>query len=336
MKKLFLIFLLISIAVATLKAQLVPNLGGQRAGISALQFLKIGVGGRGAALGESMVAIANDVSALYWNPAGLTLMDENAVMISHTEWLVDLKHDFLGAMYKLSSSDAVGVSLISLRTDDMPVTTETQPFGTGEYFRYADMALGVSYARRMTDKFSLGATVRYVRESLHMLKIQTVLIDLGTHYSIGFGGLRFGVVVSNFGSDVSPTGEVTLFDGSTIESFQSFSPPTVFKIGFAMEVFRNEQHTVTGTVQLNHPNDNAEQVRLGAEYEWNKWVFLRAGLKRTIGESILGKDTKSADDYSFGLGLRVPLSFSTANFDYSYTNFNQLGAAHRISLSLSY
>lgn len=317
-------------------SQLLPNLGGQRAGISSLQFLKIGVGGRGAALGESMVAIANDASALYWNPAGLVLSNQNDVMVAHAEWLVDLKHDFAGALYHLTATDVVGLSVISLATDDMEVTTETRPFGTGTYFRYRDLALGVSYARRLTEQFSFGATVRYVNEKLDVLKMETILFDLGTYYWMGLGTARLGVVVSNFGADVSPQGQLTTLGGATIESFQSFSPPTVFKMGIAMEPYQDDVQRVTAAIQLNHPNDNAEHLRMGVEYAWNNRVFLRGGVKRTIGSPLFGADPKSADDYSYGLGVAVPMGFTTASFDYALTNFNQLGSVHRISFSFTY
>jgi hypothetical protein len=313
-----------------------PNLGGQRVGISGFQFLKIGVGGQGAGMGESVVAVSKDVSALFWNPAGAVIDDRNGVAFSHAEWLVELKHDFLAARYHLSTSDIIGVSFVSLRTDDMPVTTELQPAGNGTYFHYSDLAVGVAYARKMTSQFSFGATVKYVEENAAVVKIQTVLFDLGTYYMTGLGSTRIGVVVSNFGSDITPNGEVTSVAGETISSFQSFSPPTVFKVGFAFEPYRTDRHRFTTSIQLNHPNDNSEDVRLGIEYAWNNWLMLRAGLKRTVGESWLAKNQKSADDYSFGIGLVAPLSFTTLSFDYAYTNFNELGAVHRISCAMTY
>jgi hypothetical protein len=313
-----------------------PNLGGQRVGISGLQFLKLGVGGRGSGLGESMVAVANDVSALFWNPAGAVLDEHTSVMFAHAEWLVDLKHDFLGAMYHLSSSDVVGLSCISLRTDDMPVTTEMQPAGNGTYFHYSDLAIGLTYSRKMTSQFSFGATVRYVEEDAAIVTIRTVVLDLGTYYFTGLGSARIGVVVSNFGSDVAPKGELKSVDGSTISSFQSFSPPTVFKVGFAFEPYQTDRHRLTASVQLNHPNDNSEDVRFGVEYAWNKWLMLRTGLKRTIGESWFAKSQKSADDYSFGIGVAAPTPVATIAFDYAYTNFNDLGAVHRISCALNF
>ena len=315
---------------------LLPNLGGQRAGISSLQFLKIGIGGRGAGMQEAMVAVANDVSALYWNPAGAVLDEHNSVIFAHTEWLVDMKHDFLGAVYHLSPADIIGLSCISLRTDDIPITTETQPMGTGSYFQYSDLAIGATYARKMTTQFSFGVTARYVEEHLDIVKIKTLLFDFGTHYATGLGSLRIGVAVTNFGSDVTPKGDITYIDGTTNSSFQSFSPPTVFKLGVAFEPYQTEQNRITTSIQLDHPNDNAEDLRFGFEYGWSDWLNLRAGLKRTIGEAWFAESQKSADDYSLGLGLVFPLPFTTASFDYSYTHFNELGAVHRISCALTY
>lgn len=317
-------------------AQLVPNLGGQRSGISAFQFLKIGVDARGTGMGESFVAVANDVSALYWNPAGLTNTVTDQAIFSHTEWLVDLKHEFAGASYHLTPNDIVGASFTSLHTDPMKITTETQPEGTGNYFSFSDIAVGATYARKMTDQFSFGVTARYVRETIDMLKTEAVLIDLGTYYTMGLGSARFAVVVSNFGSNVAPKGNVVSGNGTTVSTFQSYSPPTMFKLGVAFEPYETEQHRVTTSIQLNHPNDNAENVRLGVEYAYESMFFLRTGVKRTIGESMLYRSTSSAEDYTFGAGVRIPIAVMTVNADYSYANFNDLGAVHRFSVAISY
>jgi hypothetical protein len=328
-----------------LLSQLVPNLGGQRVGISTYQFLKIGADARGAAMGESYIAVVNDVSALFWNPAGLINAQGNAVgdtplqgqlIASHTEWLVDLRHEFFGASYYLSSNDAVGFAFTSLHTDDMEITTETQPTGTGNYFSYGDIALAATYSRKMTDQFSFGATLRYVRETIDVLHMDGILIDLGTFYYMGIGSARFAVVVTNFGANVEPSGSVKRSDGSVVDRFQSFSPPTMFKLGFAFEPYQDELNRVTTSLQLNHPNDNAENVRLGAEYEYDKTFFLRAGVKRTIGESFLGKSTSTAEDFAAGGGVRIPLAITTVSLDYAFANFNELGNVHRITVGVTY
>lgn len=305
-------------------AQLFPVLGDQRAGISTAQFLKIGVGGRAAALGESFIAISDDASALYWNPAGLAQFNKNQLIISHNIWVVDIKHDFIGVVYHLDSDNSVGASLTAVTMDDMPVTTEFAPFGTGEYFGYSDIAVSLSYARKMTEQFSFGGTVKYVEETLDKLKMRGVMIDLGTYYRTGLGSTRFAVTVSNFGSELAPDGEVILIGNRSNSEWQSFAPPTIFRVGFAFEPYENEDHRVTASIQLNHPNDNSENIVTGAEYAWQNMFFLRAGYKFNVDEQ----------NYSFGLGLKVPISIAEFTLDYAFTNFQLLGSAHRFSIML--
>ena len=328
------LFLLCSLTIA--KAQFVPNLGGQRVGISSFQFLKIGVGARGVALGETFVAIANDVSALYWNPAGLTQFTGNQFMVAHTEYVIDIKHEFFGAAYHFSATDAIGFSVTSLHMDEMEITTEVQPFGTGLYFKFGDIALGATYSRKMTDQFSFGLTVKYVEETLDVLKMRGVMVDLGTYYWTGLGSSRFAVVVSNFGPDVSPSGTATEFSGQQVNSFQSFSPPTQFKIGLALEPFEIENQRITTSFELQHPNDNAENFHFGVEYNWHNWFSMRTGVRRTIGEPLFGRDNTNSSDVTFGAGIAAPLSFTNINFDYAFANFNLLGSVHRISLELTF
>jgi len=316
-------------------AQLIPNLGGQRAGISAYQFLKIGAGGRGTAMGESFTAVVNDASALYWNPAAITNFATNQIIVSHTQWFVDIQHEFFGGVYHLTSADAIGVSFTSLHLDDMEQTTETQPFGTGRYFTFGDIAISGTYARKMTEQFSFGVSLKYIEETLDMLTMRSMLVDIGTYYFTGIGTSRFAVVVTNFGNNATPAGTVELLDGKKIHSFQSFSPPTLFKMGFAFEPHQTEFTRLTASAQINHPNDNAENLRVGFEYAWNNTLFLRGGLKRTFGQELLGEDQTSAEDYSLGVGFFIPLSFTDVNVDYSFTHYWRLGGAHRISLSIA-
>lgn len=329
-------FLLVGFSPHSVQAQLVPNLGGQRAGISAMQFLKLGSGARGVAMGESFVAVANDASSLFWNPAGMVQFDDNQVIASHTEYVVDIRHDFFGIVYHLTGQDAVGASFTALHMDDMEITTETQPFGTGRYFSFGDVAFSVSYAKKMTDQFSFGATVRYAEETLDVLKMRSVMVDLGTWYWTGLGSTRFAVVISNFGADVSPSGSVTPLNGKTTTAFQSFSLPTLFKLGVAFDPLEEDGHKVTTSIQLNHPNDNSEHVRLGMEYGWENTFFLRGGVKRTIGQPIFSSDGTSEEDFALGAGVRTSLSGYSIMADYAFASFNRLGSVHRFSLGFSF
>ena len=287
-------------------------------------------------MGEAFIAVANDVSAIYWNPAGLTSSSNDQAIFSHAAWLVDVQHEFAAASFHLDANNVVGISFISLHTDPMQITTEYQPTGTGNYFTFGDIAAGATFARKMTDQFSFGATVKYVRETVAELHTDAILVDLGTFYYMGLGSSRFSVVVSNFGNNVKPQGSAVNGKGVTVTSFQDFSPPTMFRLGYAFEPLKEDQHRVTASVQLNHPNDNAENVRVGAEYEFNDLFFLRVGVKRTIGESFLGKAASTAEDLSFGAGVKLSLGLTTANVDYAFTNFNDLGTVNRISLAVTY
>ena len=323
MKK-FLIILFLSALTSNAFSQLLPNLGGQRTGTSSLQFLKIGNGARGTGMGESYVAVSDDISALAWNPAGLTQFSENGFMASHTQWFVDTRLEYLGGVYHFKGVNAVGLSVTSLNTDDQPVRTEYNPGGNGNTFKFSDIAIGLSFSRKMTDQFSFGATVKYVEETLGLLKMRGVLGDIGTFYRTGLGTSRFSVVISNFGGQLTPTGTVIRTAGDTLNSYQRFPPPTLFRIGFAIEPWMNANNRLTTSVQLNSPNDNAEFVNFGAEYAYKEFLFFRGGYKINV----------DAESYSLGVGIKVPISFAKANFDYSLSNYKDLGLAQRISLNI--
>ena len=305
-------------------AQLFPNLGGQRTGTTSLQFLKIGVGARATGMSESFVAVSDDITSLQWNPAGLVAFKENGITASYTQWFVDSRLSNFGGVYHFGGSNAIGFNIVSLSTEDMKVTTEYQPNGTGEYFRFSDLSIGLSYARQMTEQFSFGATVKYVLEDLGSLKMHGVLGDLATFYRTGLGTSRFAIMISNFGGQVTPTGTATLADGSTINSFQRFPPPTNFQLGFAMEPWMNKENRLTTSIQLNSPTDNAENLCIGVEYAYKDFLFFRGGYKINVDD----------ENFSGGVGVKVPISFAYTNFDYSISNYDQLGLAQRISLNV--
>ena len=307
-------------------AQLVPILGGQRAGTAAAQFLKIGVGGRATAMGDAFIAVADDATALFWNPAGIVQFENNQLTLSHTDWLVDIKHEFIGYVHKLNSANSIGIQFTSLHMKDMPVTTEFQQRGTGEYFTFSDMLLGITFSSRLTDKFSFGATLKYFDETLDVLSMSGILVDLGTYYRIGIGSARFAVAVTNFGRQLTPSGSIKRDDGSLITDFQSFNPPTLFRIAYAQEVYENKNSKLTTSIQLSHPNDNSENLNIGLEYWWNEQIALRGGYKLNVDE----------ENLSFGAGVKTSVSGYDVAIDYSYSNFSILGNVNRFSFNIGF
>lgn len=323
-KKILILIFVILVFTGSIYGQLFPNLGGQRTGTASLTFLKIGNGARATGMGETFVAVSDDISSLQWNPAGLVSFKENGITANYTHWFVDTKLAYFGGVYHFGGNNAVGLSVTSLQTEDMKVTTEFQPTGTGDYFRFSDIAIGLSFARQMTEQFSFGATVKYVEETLGELKMRGVLGDLATFYRTGLGTSRFAIMISNFGGQLNPTGEVNLIGGRTANSFQKFPPPTSFQLGFAIEPWMNRTNRLTTAIQLNSPSDNAENVNIGVEYAYREFLFFRGGYKFNV----------DAENFSAGIGLKFPISFANTSLDYSLTNYKELGLAQRFSLNI--
>ena len=324
--KQILISISLLLSVEQSAAQLLPVLGGQRTGTAAAQFLKIGVGGRATAMGDAFIAVADDATALYWNPAGIAQFEGNQLTLSHIEWLVDIEHEFIGYVHKINSANSIGFQFTSLHMKDMPVTTEFQQRGTGEYFTFSDMLMGITYASKLTDKFSFGATLKYFDETLDVLSMSGILVDIGTYYRIGIGSARFAVAVTNFGGQLTPSGSIKRDDGTLITELQSFNPPTLFRIGYAQEVFENENSRLTSSIQLSHPNDNSESLNFGLEYSWNNQIALRGGYKLNVDE----------ENLSLGAGVNTLISGYNVTIDYSYSNFSILGDVNRFSFNIGF
>lgn len=325
-----LLFILIA---QPLQAQILPSFGGDRAGTSGFQFLKIPVDARSSALGQSVVANAFDASALFWNPALAAQTEGINVGVHHSEYFADVTLDYAGAMYTLAGSQiTLGASIQTLGTEKMNVTTELEPFGTGESFRFFSMAAGLTLSQRLTDLFSYGVTAKWIRESTAGLETNTAVLDLGIFYRVGTTGIQMAVAVRNFGLDGSPSGDLdrVVLDGDGIETesdFESITPPTTFLLGFSYNLFAtNPMNDLLVAAQLNNPNDNVENWNVGLEYTWNHLLVLRTGYRFGVN----GYTIPSA-----GIGIRVPVFGPELRFDYGYSQLDRLGDIHRVGINLS-
>ncbi|MEM1270600.1 MAG: PorV/PorQ family protein, partial [Bacteroidota bacterium] len=159
------IVLLIAVLAAPITfAQDSPDEGTiTKVGTTAAQFLKLGMSARAISMGSAFVAEASDLSAVYWNPAGLASLQGGAVQVSHTEYLAGIDYEVAAFGTSLGRNGALGASVIFLDSGDMEVRTVDAPDGTGEQFGVQNVALQLSYARALTDRFSLGVTGKYIR-----------------------------------------------------------------------------------------------------------------------------------------------------------------------------
>jgi hypothetical protein len=296
-----------------------------------MQFLKIAPDARSAGLSGNFVALVNDVSAVYWNPAGLALLDSQRfhVQMGQTLYWADIGISYLAAVRRFSGGSALGLSVVGLNSGEMPVTTEFQPFGTGETFTANSSLVGLTYARSLTDMFSFGISAKWARENLAGVVTQNVLSDFGFAYQIGLRNATLAVCVSNFGVNVRPDGSLSrlrLSGRDTLTDFEEISVPALFRVGLAFDALNKENHRIRGVVQLNHPTDNRESLGFGGEYAYRNLLFARMGYEVGVDEALLP---------SFGAGFLLPRRFGSLRFDYGFNNKTRLGSVHRFTLGLA-
>ncbi len=324
--------ILIMCAAIQAQAQILPSFGNSRTGGTGMQFLKISPDARAMSMAGAAVATSNDISAMYWNPAGITGVDTGKVnlMLSHSRYFGDINSNYAGAVLKASTHSFVGIQVFSMNYGDMKETTEFEPNGTGRTFGINNYYVGLTFAKVLTNNFSFGLNGKYANESFAGVSIHNVLFDLGLKYDVGIKHTRFGVNFSNFGLNVNPTGTVQVlkFDGEqSISNFSNISVPALFRLGIAFDPIHTNEHALTLAAQLNHPTDNNETYALAAEYNFMQIGYVRTGYE-------LGSDEK----YIFptmGLGIKILRRFGGFMIDYGFAAKNRLGYNHRITLGIN-
>ncbi len=310
-------------------------------GTTAAPFLEIGVGARAIGMGGAFVATANDASTLYWNPAGLINLKRPEIIFVHTRWLADINYDFAGVVIPVGKFGTLGASLTSLSMDEMMVRTELQPEGTGEYFEVGDLALAVSYAFRLTDRFSIGFNAKYIYQKIWKETANGFAVDVGTLFVTGLKGLRIGASLTNFGTDMKMSGDNLLVYhdidpykmGNNDRIFAELRTdkwplPLLFQFGLAMELFQNRLHRLTVATDAMHPIDNAESMNLGFEYGFREQFFLRGGYR-----NLFLKDGEEGFTLGAGFLIRFLGNFQI-KLDYAYADFGRLQNTQRFSVNL--
>ncbi len=299
-----------------------------KVGTSGAQFLKLGLGARGTAMGGAFIATADDPSAAYWNPACLVRVPGTQVQFTGMQWFADILYGGGIVSREFQGIGTFAAQFAMLHSGDMDVTTVAQPQGTGETFACTDIAVSVSFARMLTDRFSAGMTVKYVREQWDDVSAGGIAVDIGTLYDTGFKTLRIGMTIQHFGGELTPNGEYfTYYSGNdSTETYESYSMPMVFKLGMAMDVINRGPHDLTIEVDGIHPNDNVEQLAIGAEYWYNNMFALRGGYRINTDEEGL----------TAGAGFNIPLGEQTISLDYAYADWNRLDMVHRASLGFAF
>ncbi len=279
------------------------------------QFLKIGVGARATAMGSAFVSVANDASAIYWNPAGVARIQKNVISLNHTAWIADISLTQAAYVFHIGFFPGTfAVNARSLYMDSQPIRTVFRPDGEGKNFDNGDIAFGVTYARSLTDKFSVGLSGNYVQSTLATYSSSAYVFDFGTLYDTGYRSLKIGMSIQNLGSDMK-------FIEDTVKM------PTVFRVGMSMNLYEDSNNRILSAAEFSHPPDNNERANWGIEYGFKEFFFARAGYLFRY----------DLERYSAGVGFKIPSSInSEATVDYSYTGMTNLGGVHRVSIDFRF
>ncbi|HEX9614927.1 MAG TPA: PorV/PorQ family protein [Bacteroidota bacterium] len=316
-----------------------------KVGTTSAAFLEIPVGSRALALGGAFVATANDVTSLYWNPAGAARLSRFGAVFARTNWIADMKFDYAAAVAPLGDFGTLGLSFTSLSMDAMSVRTVDRPEGTGELFDAGSMAIGVHYARNLSDRFSIGFTAKYVSEQIWNMSSSAFAMDAGVLFTTHFlTGIRVGAIISNFGTDMELSGRDTRtfyrIDPQKFGSndrvphnieLDSWPLPLNFQLGLSGEVFNTEDHLLTVALDALHPSDNHESVNIGVEYGFQKFLFARGGY-----HSLFLDDSEGGLSFGAGLSTGMFASGALVSFDYAYSDLGRLKSLHSFSIELSF
>ncbi len=314
-----------------------------KSGITAAQFLKIGIGSRAIGMGGAFTASANDMSAIYWNPAGIAANNGNQVYFSHTDWIADVSNDFAAIASYIPGVGTIGAFIIvSKSIEGGVVRTISQPEGTGELFDAGGISIGLTYARNLTDNFSIGFNAKYIQENIWHMKSEGFAFDIGVLYKIDvLNELRIAASVSNFGTKMELNGRDILEIKSVGEGNQGnlintkielnqYDLPLLFRVGVAADLLKSRTFRFTTAIDAIHPNDHTEYLNIGGEFAWNEILFARFGYK-----SLLERDTEQGLTLGVGINYRL-VDVVNVIIDYAYQDFGRLKNVHYLSLGFKF
>ncbi len=283
----------------------------------------------GAHVSASSDSAFADGYAVANNPALAAEFRTLNVTASNLVYAGGVYHTFLSVAVPVKNRTTWTFSANSLNTPAQTLRTELQPEGNGQSFTANSFAAGAGYSRALSDMFSFGINLKLIREQLAEYSATAAGVDLGFLYKTDFRNLRFAAALQNFGinSTLSGSGRpVYITQDGTSAQVESFSSATLFKMGVSIDAYTNGPHLITATVQLNHPNDNAENIRLGAEYAFKKALFLRAGWRVNVD----GQNIPSG-----GIGLRTHAGRHDLRIDYAAQPTTYLGLFHSVGISFN-
>lgn len=311
----------------------------QKLAQTGLKFLSVSMDPRSAALGDAVTSVTSKSTAMLYNPSVMGEMNGTAdFSFGSTRWIADINYIYGTGAVSLFDGDfgVLGVSLVAVDYGEF-IGTIVAPNDNGYLevgtFKPTSMAVGVGYANQLSEKFSVGGNIKYVRQSIGTAvtgydaggnrviednSVNAIAFDFGILYHTGFKSLNFGMSVRNFSTELKYKDE-------------KFQLPLTFKIGLSMNALDllnidQNMHSFLISVDASHPRDYSEQISVGAEYLFMNTLAIRVGF------------TSPTDEQKFtaGVGLKQSITGITLGVDYSYTPFGIFDNVHRFSVNIAF
>lgn len=291
-------------------------------GTSGLLFLRLGVGERAAGMGEAYTALANDATALYWNPAGLAAAERSQVHLMHNEWIASVRQDFAGLAHPTRlGTFAVGITGLSM--DDLELREElpsSEPLG---HFSAFDIAVHGGYGRTLVPGVQVGLGLKWIYSRLYEENAKGFLVDCGLRHEAKIPGLTLGAALLHFGPKFKYVSEE--FDAPrTVKlgaAWLAPAHPAGGDLRFAYDLLLLSDSDTATDAELGESKSLNARHHFGAEFDYQGLAALRLGYKA-------GYDSQ-------GLSVGAGLSWHQVTFDYAFLAVtNDLGSAHRLGLTL--
>jgi hypothetical protein len=313
-----------------------------KAGRTGAAFLKIGSGARSVAMGSAVGSQMGDAEMAFWNPAGTALESgqKGSVSFNYNKWIADLKHNSVAIGYNLHNKGTVTLGVQSLGLNDIPANRQngyTDPVliglitdtNTSETYSYRDMAISATYAKYFTDRLTMGATVKFINESIDGVSGSAVGFDFGSIYKIGVADWQISSRISNLGTG--------------LKFYNQNNPlPLTFAVGTSLMPFKTKNASLLIAADTVKPQDAPQLVFTGAELNLYNLLYLRGGYKWNYTNTEDGGNTlrqsiqTSIEGMSFGAGIQQKMGNYKVGIDYAFTEMNLLNSVHRISLRVGF
>ncbi|MCF7824116.1 MAG: PorV/PorQ family protein [Candidatus Marinimicrobia bacterium] len=304
----------------------------ERVGQSGWQFLKINGDPRQAALGGTFLTSSNPTAnVVFGNPALLAWIENYDIQFNNVSWLADLKYTSISAARSYAGIGTFAISYVGLDYGDIPETIHTGiqgggtvPLVTGETFTARDMAIGVSYARQITQQLALGGNLRYLNEEIAGTGMSNWSLDFSTMYYTGLRSLRLAITARNFGPDAHLVGYSEELQSEPVD----IRMPIELRGGIAYDWLdgKSSHHLLTTILEGKVPSDGNEKIHFGTEYSYRNLFSARGGYRFNYDEEGL----------TLGIGFKFPVGTFNCSLNYAYLDFGALTQVNMFSFGLSF